>query len=146
MVSLVSQTELFCLSLGTVFSEAWTINCGVTQGSILGPLLFLLYINDIRQALLNTHTYLYADDTSIFCQRKDVVEIENVLIKNLWMYAIRIKLNRTEQYRMAKYLSCCLDANLSWESMPMISTNPVFFLKHIDDAFQAHLCLLSSHV
>ena len=27
-----------------------------------------------------------------------------------------------------------------------ISTNPAFFLKHIDDAFQAHLCLLSSHV
>ena len=83
MVSLVSQIELFFLLLGTVFSETWTINCGVTQGSILGPLLFLLYINDIPQALLNTNPYLYADDTSTFSQRKDVVEIENVLIQNL---------------------------------------------------------------
>ena len=71
----------FFISLGTVFSEAETINSGVPQVSILGPLLFLLYINDIPQALLNTHTYLYADDTSIFCQHKDVIEIENVLNK-----------------------------------------------------------------
>ena len=71
----------FFISLGTVFSEAETINSGVPQVSILVPLLFLLYINDIPQALLNTHMYLYADDTSIFCQHKDVIEIENVLNK-----------------------------------------------------------------
>ena len=46
----------------------------------MGPLLFLLYVND-TQALPNTHTYLYADDTSIFCQHKDVTEIKNVLNK-----------------------------------------------------------------
>ena len=55
------------VSLVTVFSEAGTINCGVLQRSIWGPLLFLLYINVIPQALSNTHTYLYADDSSIFC-------------------------------------------------------------------------------
>ena len=65
-----------------VFSVAVTIKCGVTQGSILGHLLFLLYINDIPQALSNTHTYLYAHDTSIFCQHQDFTEIENVLNKD----------------------------------------------------------------
>ena len=44
----------------------------------------MLYKNDILQALSNTQTYLYADDTSIFCQHKDVTEIENVLDKEFW--------------------------------------------------------------
>ena len=56
------------VSLGTGFSEAGTIYCRVTHGSILRPMLFLLYIKDIPQTLSNTHMYLYADDTSIFCQ------------------------------------------------------------------------------
>ena len=68
----------FFVSLGTVFSEGGNISCGVLRGSILGPLLFMLYINDILQALSNTHTYLHADDNSIFCQHEDVTEIENV--------------------------------------------------------------------
>ena len=76
----LTNTAFFVL-FGTVFSEAVTINCEVPQASILGPLLFLPYINDIPQALSNTHTYMYADDTSICCQHKGVTEIENVLNK-----------------------------------------------------------------
>ena len=61
--------------------EAGTINCGVPQGSILGPLLFLLYINDIQQALSDSHTHMYADNTTISYQHKDVSEIKNALNK-----------------------------------------------------------------
>ena len=43
--------------------------------------MFLLYINDIPQALLNSHTYLYAEDVCIFDQHKDVKEVKNVLNK-----------------------------------------------------------------
>ena len=64
-----------------MLSEAGTINCGVPQGSVLGRLLFLLYTNDIPQALSDSHTYLYVDNTSIFYQHKDFAEIENVLRK-----------------------------------------------------------------
>ena len=71
--------KAFFVSLGTAFLEAGTIKCAVPQGSILGPLLFLLYINDILQTSTNTHTYLYANDTRIFCQHKDVTEMENIL-------------------------------------------------------------------
>ena len=39
--------------------------CGIPQGSILGPLLFLLHINDITDCLEKTTPYLYTDDTEI---------------------------------------------------------------------------------
>ena len=71
----------FFVSLSTIFWEEVIINSGVPQGSILGSLLFLQYINNIPQALSNTHTSLYEDDTRIFCHHKDVTEIENGLNK-----------------------------------------------------------------
>ena len=50
------------------------INYRDSQGSILGPLLFLLYITDIPQALLNSHAYLYADGICIFEQQRTLKE------------------------------------------------------------------------
>ena len=52
-----------------------------SQGSILGPFLFLIYINNLQQALNETGPYLYADDTCIFYQDKDVEKIEKNLNK-----------------------------------------------------------------
>ena len=64
-----------------VFSEGGTLKYGVPLGSIVGLLLFLLYVNDLHQSLSDAGSYLYADDTCIFYQRGDVNEIENVLNK-----------------------------------------------------------------
>ena len=64
-----------------VFSEAGTLKHAVPQGSILGPLLFLLHVNDLPQSLSDAGSYLYADDTCIFYQHEDVKKIENVLNK-----------------------------------------------------------------
>ena len=48
------------------FSSVTILNTGVPQGSILGPLFFIIYMNDIHEASENFHAILYADDTSLF--------------------------------------------------------------------------------
>ena len=57
--------------MGNNFSQGASVYCGVPQGSILGPLLFLTYVNDMWQAV-KFDIFLYADDTCLFCQHKDI--------------------------------------------------------------------------
>ena len=64
-----------------IFSNAVLMNCAVPQVFIFGSLLFQIYINNLPQALNKTGSYLYADDTSIFYQDKDIEKIEKVLNK-----------------------------------------------------------------
>ena len=81
-----------------VTSESLPISHGVPQGSILGPLLFILFINDLPQCILNCKIGLYADDTVLLFSAKTVKEIETNLQADLnraqdWFRINRLHLN-----------------------------------------------------
>ena len=48
-----------------ILSEEAVVTCGVPQGSVLGPLFFILYVNDMQSNMPQSHVQLYADDTVI---------------------------------------------------------------------------------
>jgi len=59
--------------LGDSVSCVGHITTGVPQGSVLGPLLFLLYVNDICYAAPDTNVKLFADDTNLFLSDKILI-------------------------------------------------------------------------
>ena len=70
----------FIISTENAYSDKASIICGVPQGSILRPLLFLIYINDMPQDV-DSELLLYADDTCLVFQHKDIKTIEEHLNK-----------------------------------------------------------------
>ena len=61
--------------LGRFCSETALVSTGVPQGSVLGPLLFLLYINDFYNVIPNAKVKLFADDTSLFLYDKNLASL-----------------------------------------------------------------------
>ena len=84
--------------VNNINSDTKAINCGVPQGSILGPLIFILYMNSLPNHLANCQTFLYADDTAILCSGNNIDEMNNTLCAELtnaayWMQRHKLSLN-----------------------------------------------------
>ena len=79
-------------------SETLPINIGVPQGSVLGPLLFLIYINDFHNIVTYSDIHHFADDTNLLYASKSIKDINrrvNFDLKNIihWLRANKISLN-----------------------------------------------------
>jgi len=79
-------------------SDIKQVICGVPQGSVLGPLLFIIYTNDLPNSLKNTHAILFADDTTIYTNHKEIKLLYQYVNRDLdalfeWFKTNKLSLN-----------------------------------------------------
>ena len=92
-VQVTSVNEVNSLNL----SHSKSITCGVRQGSILGPLFYLIYVNDIHKSC-NSNILSFADDTTLFLSSSDIESFYKEANKEInssymWFCANKLSLN-----------------------------------------------------
>ena len=90
-----------------VSSQLKNINCGVPQGSVLGPLLFLLYINDLSNVCKCTMPLVFADDINLFINGSELDGLES--LTNLWTSCLLISIKHIHDLhnQKKKHAWCC---------------------------------------
>ena len=97
--SYLSSRKQYC-RVGGVDSETGEVEVGVPQGSCLGPLLFLIYINDLPSAVQSSTVSMYADDTSLCLKSKDISQLNEAINVDLERLDSWLKGNKT-------FAKCC---------------------------------------
>ena len=143
------------VTYNNVRSTLKNMPCGVPQGSILGPLLFLIYINDLANLCKFTMPIFFADDSNLFLNGKNLDEIELKLNNELgqvvkWLKINKLTLNvkktqcmvftlrkdnrnvnikienqNIEQVCKAKFLGIIIDEQLNWKEHTLYISNKI---------------------
>ena len=119
-----------CVSIGDTTSDTKTIKCGVPQGSILGPLLFLLYINDIMKSSTLFNYLLFADDTCLSYNYDDShPETELLLQRELqkisdWLVTNRLTINVDKS-------NCLISSTGKKKKLSLIMNNKILLEKQL---------------
>lgn len=87
----------------TTQSEYSVITAGIRQGSVLGPLMYLVYSNDLSQTVDSSTLITYVDDTTSICQSSSEAELINILTTNIsnmtkWFNSNGLQLNKDKTY------------------------------------------------
>ena len=90
-----------CCKVNGQLSDLESITTGVPQGSCLGPLLFIIYVNDLHFSLRHSDVNMYADDTSLSFSSKSIHLINECVNEDLgyhksWLNAKKLSLNVTK--------------------------------------------------
>lgn len=148
-------------SLGTAHSEFLEVSRGVPQGSILGPLLFVLYMNDLYSCVPEARVIQYADDTSLVVHAKSPIslgiQLNSVFKKiNSWFVSNGLYLN-VEKTSILHFRTQNgkINFGVSLDEVDIIEANSVCFLgvhmdvrfswkQHIDNLCSKLNCILFS--
>ena len=100
--SYLSNREQFA-SINNTYSDKNYISCGIPQGSVLGPLLFLIYINDLPNVSKKLYSILFADDTSVFLEGDNLNTLSTVINEELnklsiWLASNKLTLNTDKSH------------------------------------------------
>ena len=134
------------VSLNGFDSTLEDITCGVPQGSTLGPLLFLLYINDFRLCLTETSSGHFADDTFIIYNSKKLKTIETIINYELkqvikWLRLNKLSLNAGKTELI--FFHSNFNKNINFDNVYInfngIRLIPVDFVKYLGMFIDKHL-------
>ena len=138
-------------------SEFYEIKCGVPQGSILGPLLFILYVNDLQRALKQATSLLFADDTSIYYSHSDIKQLEATLNSELqsldiWMKSNKLSVNISKSNYLIFHPSqknLRLNLTLKYDDQILVQKRHVKFLGvYLDEnlSWKIHINYISKKI
>ena len=143
------------VQLENLASDYMNVVCGVPQGSILGPKLFILYINDMCRVSECLKFILFADDTNLFCSGNDLLKLSETVTHELsklknWFAVNMLSLNVSKtNYMLFSNSRCDRDISIHIANVEISRVNVTKFLGVlIDDklTWNEHISLVKSKV
>lgn len=123
------------ITLGDCKSATTVTSCGVPQGSVLGPLLYTLFVLSLRLAGLQSEYYTFADDTVLIYKSKNSTDLENIVNSDLKQYYIwllqnnlKINIDKTRIMIFKQKNKVIDNIHIQINNITVVKTNKIKYL------------------